>query len=92
MIVTQTRAQGLFYAFLMSQLLLIKLIKPSPYWLVVFTLWGLVLGLAASALYFMNRKRKVEANEVVSGACACVFRGLGAAKACARSRSCVPWG
>lgn len=58
--------QALFFSFLGFQLLLVKLIRPEPYWLLIFGLWGVLLGLGISYLFYANKKRKAEACEVVS--------------------------
>lgn len=57
--------QGLFFTFLGFQLLLIKLLRPSPWWLLIFTLYGLMFGLGYSFLFYYNKKRKAEACEVL---------------------------
>jgi hypothetical protein len=82
--------QGLFFSFLGFQLLLVKLFKPSPYWLMVFGFWGLLIGLAMSYLFYANKKRKAEACEVVSGHVV-VWAEPRAAACAARRALCTAW-
>uniref|UniRef100_A0A7S0RQP9 C2 domain-containing protein n=1 Tax=Chlamydomonas leiostraca TaxID=1034604 RepID=A0A7S0RQP9_9CHLO len=56
---------ALFFSFLGFQLLLVKLFKPSPYWMMVFAFWGVLFGLGLSYLFYANKKRKAEACEVM---------------------------
>ncbi|PNH08684.1 Synaptotagmin-2 [Tetrabaena socialis] len=56
----------LFFVVVGSQLLLVPLFMPSVGRLVYSLLWGLVLGLGLSALFYINRKKKVETNELLS--------------------------
>ncbi len=59
-------AQALFFLFLGFQLLLIKLLRPSPWWLLWYSLVGFGVGLGLSFLFYYNRKKKAESCEVVS--------------------------
>ncbi|KAF5826767.1 hypothetical protein DUNSADRAFT_2081 [Dunaliella salina] len=52
--------QFLLWAFAIVNLFMVKILKPKPWWLAVFVSQGMLLGLAASAWYYRNLRRKAE--------------------------------
>eukprot|EP00200_Dunaliella_tertiolecta_P001773 CAMPEP_0202346946 /NCGR_PEP_ID=MMETSP1126-20121109/5518_1 /ASSEMBLY_ACC=CAM_ASM_000457 /TAXON_ID=3047 /ORGANISM="Dunaliella tertiolecta, Strain CCMP1320" /LENGTH=747 /DNA_ID=CAMNT_0048938425 /DNA_START=160 /DNA_END=2400 /DNA_ORIENTATION=+ len=52
--------QFLLWSFAISNLFMVKILKPKPWWLAVFVFQGMVLGLGASFWYYFNKKRKAE--------------------------------
>jgi len=59
--------QALLWAFAITNLFLVKLLRPKWWWLMVFVFQGMLLGLLASFVYYNNKKRKAEINSVVRG-------------------------
>ncbi|KAJ9533893.1 hypothetical protein QJQ45_026980 [Haematococcus lacustris] len=55
----------LFFSLLALQLLLVKVLSPSPWGLLAYSCWGLLLGAAVSVVYFYNKKRKREVCDVM---------------------------
>eukprot|EP00983_Pelagomonas_calceolata_P004316 140398-Pelagomonas_calceolata.AAC.1 len=55
----------LLWSFAISNLFMVKILKPKPWWLAVFVFQGMVLGLGASFWYYFNKKRKAEICGVV---------------------------
>jgi len=56
---------AIFFGFIAFQLLLVKLINPSPWFLWTFMFIGIGIGLAFSFLYYQNKKEKAEVNSVL---------------------------
>ncbi|EFJ40787.1 hypothetical protein VOLCADRAFT_119865, partial [Volvox carteri f. nagariensis] len=56
----------IFFALLGVQLLLLPIFMPSVFRLVYSLLWGLLVGLGLSFIFYYNRKSKAEANELLS--------------------------
>ncbi|GLC43424.1 hypothetical protein PLESTB_001555900 [Pleodorina starrii] len=59
-------ATAAFLLLLGVQLLLLPLFMPSTFRLLYSVFWGLFVGLALSFLFYYNRKRKEEANELLA--------------------------
>jgi hypothetical protein len=57
--------QAILWWCLVWQLVLVKLLQPSPYWLTVFIIQGIGVGFVLSSMYYYGKKRKAEKNGVV---------------------------
>eukprot|EP00198_Chlamydomonas_reinhardtii_P000382 XP_001689717.1 predicted protein [Chlamydomonas reinhardtii] len=57
---------ALFFVVVGSQVLLVPLFMPSIFRLAYSLVWGLVAGLGLSFLFYLNKKRKAEVNELLS--------------------------
>lgn len=58
--------QAVLIAFAVTNLFLVKILNPKPWWLLFFIIQGAALGLLLSFVYYYNIKRKAEINNVVS--------------------------
>ncbi|KAG2448431.1 hypothetical protein HYH02_006323 [Chlamydomonas schloesseri] len=57
---------AVFFVVVAFQILLVPLFMPSIFRLVYSLVWGLVAGLGLSALFYVNKKRKTEVNDLLS--------------------------